>query len=312
MSYVVPTVIHHRAPIRGTQSFVHTMSSCWRRPSLTALEILWRWAFGIPTLLLLYTQLTKILAEHPVDTLALQRITLLDPQAAAATIQGVLSPLVGPVLHSAYWLVPLIALAWLFASAAGRTRVLLRADRTLHSRFAATVLLHLVRLLALVAILAAWYFALRADATFTVTNPIARGEEPSLVLYSALVIIATLAFFSAWAIVSWIFSAAPLLAMRERLSAGQSIQSALRLGPIRSKLVEINLVMGIVRIALIVLAMVLSACPLPFESVATPDFMARWYVVTAVLYLVASDFFHVVHLVAYLDLWSSFKPNPAS
>jgi hypothetical protein len=49
--------------------------------------------------------------------------------------------------------------------------------------------------------------------------------------------------------------------------------------------VEINLVMGIVKIALIVLAMVFSACPLPFESVATPEFMAWWYVgVTVVLF----------------------------
>ena len=40
--------------VRGTQSFVHTLSECWRRPSLTALEVVWRWAFGIPALLLLW------------------------------------------------------------------------------------------------------------------------------------------------------------------------------------------------------------------------------------------------------------------
>jgi hypothetical protein len=61
--------------------------------------------------------------------------------------------------------------------------------------------------------------------------------------------------------------------------------------------------MGIVKIALIVLAMVLSACPLPFESVATPEFMTWWYACVMVIYLIASDFFHVVHLVAYLELW---------
>jgi hypothetical protein len=51
--------------------------------------------------------------------------------------------------------------------------------------------------------------------------------------------------------------------------------------------------------------MVASACPLPFESVATPQFMACWYAGVTVLYLVASDFFHVVRLVAYLELWKS-------
>ena len=41
------------ARVRGTQSFVHTLSECWRRPSLTALEVLWRWAYGVPALLVL-------------------------------------------------------------------------------------------------------------------------------------------------------------------------------------------------------------------------------------------------------------------
>ena len=69
------------------------------------------------------------------------------------------------------------------------------------------------------------------------------------------------------------------------------------------QLAEINLVMGIVKIALIVLAMVFSATPLPFESVATTAFLLWWSLGVAVLYFVASDFFHVARLVAYLDLW---------
>ena len=39
--------------VRGTQSFVHTLSACWRRPSLTALEVLWRWAYGDPALVVI-------------------------------------------------------------------------------------------------------------------------------------------------------------------------------------------------------------------------------------------------------------------
>jgi hypothetical protein len=66
-------------------------------------------------------------------------------------------------------------------------------------------------------------------------------------------------------------------------------------------MVEINLVMGIVKLALIVLAMVFSATPLPFQSVATPEFMRWWYVAVAIWYFVASDFFHVARLVAYAD-----------
>jgi hypothetical protein len=94
--------------------------------------------------------------------------------------------------------------------------------------------------------------------------------------------------------------------MLRDLGARASLTAAFRLGPVRSKLVEINLVMGIVKIALIVLAMVFSACPLPFESVATPGFMLQWYGLVTVLYLIASDFFHVVRLVSYIELWKAY------
>ena len=67
--------------------------------------------------------------------------------------------------------------------------------------------------------------------------------------------------------------------------------------------------MGIVKIALIVLAMVFSATPLPFESVTTPEFLMVWWAGVTVLYLVASDFFHVAQLVGYLELWRAYEGN---
>jgi len=65
--------------VRGTQSFVHTLSECWRRPSLTALEVLWRWAYGVPALLVLLYEGMRILEETPVDLAALRNMTVLDP-----------------------------------------------------------------------------------------------------------------------------------------------------------------------------------------------------------------------------------------
>jgi hypothetical protein len=146
-----------------------------------------------------------------------------------------------------------------------------------------------------------------------VNGPIAAGQEPNLVAYCAIVIVETLGMFTLWAVASWGLSVAPLLAMLRDLGAAASLAAAFRLGPLRGKLVEINLVMGIVKIALIVLAMVFSACPLPFESVATPGFMLHWYAGVTVLYFVASDFFHVVRQISYLELWKAYEiATPAS
>jgi hypothetical protein len=87
--------------------------------------------------------------------------------------------------------------------------------------------------------------------------------------------------------------------------AGRSLASSFQLGPLKIKLIEINLVMGIVKIALIVLAMVFSASPLPFEKVASQEFLTWWWGGVTVLYFVGSDFFHVARLVAYLELWQA-------
>ncbi len=125
--------------------------------------------------------------------------------------------------------------------------------------------------------------------------------------YCALVIVATLGLFTLWAVVSWVLSVAPLLAMLRGLGVTESLAAAFRLGPLKGKLVEINLVMGIVKIALIVLAMVFSATPLPFETVTTPDFLVKWWIGVTVLYFVGSDFFHVARLVAYLQLWRAYE-----
>jgi hypothetical protein len=143
----------------------------------------------------------------------------------------------------------------------------------------------------------------------TILGPLSVGGEPNLVGYFALVIVATLGLFMLWAVVSWVLSVAPLLAMLRGFGVGESLAAAFRLGPLKGKLVEINLVMGIVKIALIVLAMVFSATPLPFENVTTPEFLMRWWIGVTVFYLVASDFFHVARLVAYLELWRAYEGN---
>jgi len=280
---------------------VHTLSECWRRPSLTALEIAWRWTLGVPTIALLVHEANRVLNQAPLDTASLDRMSLTDPLGATATLAKAVEALAPFALRIAVWLVPLLAAAWVIASSIGRTVVLRRADPRLHARPLTLLALQVPRMLGLAAVFAVWLLGLRAAARIAIGGPAVSGQEPNLVLFCAIVIVATLGLFTLWAVASWIFFVTPLLAMRRNLSAANSFAAASCLGPPRSQLIELNLVMGIVKIALIVLAMVFSACPLPFESVATPEFMRWWYAVTAVLYLIASDFFHIARLTGYLS-----------
>jgi hypothetical protein len=293
--------------VRGTQSFVHTLTACWKRPSLTALEVLWRWVYGIPALLVLRYEALKILRETPVDVAALRNMTVLDPMGSAATMAKAMMVLLPPVLRLAMWLAPLMVVVWVLVSSVGRTVVMRRVDGRLHTRLGTLIVLQAVRVMGLLGSFMVWFWCMERAADVTVTGPLASGGEPNLVGYFSLVIVGTLALFLLWAVVSWALSVAPLLAMLRGLGVGGSLAAAFRLGPLKSKLVEINLVMGIVKIALIVLAMVFSASPLPFESVATPEFLFFWWFLMTVLYFVASDFFHVARQVAYLQLWRAYE-----
>jgi hypothetical protein len=113
-----------------------------------------------------------------------------------------------------------------------------------------------------------------------------------------------------WAVCSWPFQLAPLLAMEENIGPLSALRSAISGGGVRSKLVEINLVMNIVKIAVLVLGMVFSASPLPFSSVETQTFLNCWWAGVIALYFAASDYFHVVHAVAYLSLWRELSRSP--
>jgi hypothetical protein len=288
------------------------MAACWRRPPLTTLEVAWRWALGVPALALIWHQASRVLSQTAVDVGALRQMSVLDPMAAATTLARTAGELLPPLLRVARWLGPLLVVAWVIVSSIARTVVLRHVDTRLHTRAGTLMVLQMLRMVALLGSFALWFACLQAAGRVAIYRPIAAGQEPNLVLYSALTIVATLGLFSLWAVASWALSVAPLMAMLRNLGAGASLQAALQLGPLRSKLVEINLVMGIVKIALLVLAMVLSACPLPFESVATPDFMLRWYAVVTVLYLIASDFFHVVRLVSYLELCKVYDASGLS
>jgi hypothetical protein len=298
--------------VRGTQSFVHVLSQGWKHPSWTVLEVLWRWLYGIPALLVLWYEATRILKAVPLDMRALKSMSILDAMGSAKTLTDAIVLLLPPVMQVLSWLGPVMVAVWVLISAVGRTVVLRRVDRRLHARVGTLIVLQAVRVVALLGSFAVWFVCMQWAARVTVAGPIAIGNEPNLVGYFAMVIVGTLALFSLWAIASWGLSVAPLLAMLRNIGVGRSFAAAFRLGPLKSKLMEINLVMGIVKIALIVLAMVLSACPLPFEAVATPEFMFWWWVGVSVIYFVASDFFHVARLVAYLELWRAYESDESS
>ncbi len=293
-------------PVRGTQSFIHILRGCWRRPSLLALEVLWRWLFGIPLIALIAWEGWHIYAITfgQLAGAGLDDVSIADPMRAAVVLSNVYAILAPPIFHLLLWLVPVVIVAWAAASGIGRSAVLRRYDRTLPRRWAALTILQLLRVVFLGGSVVFWFAAIQWAAGVTL-----QGDSPNIIGYFALIIALSLGIFTLWALLSWVFSIAPVLVLLENCGIASSLARSLRLGPLKGKLVEINLIMGIIKLALMVLAMVWSAMPLPFEAEVHGASLYAWWALGTILYCIASDFFQVARLAAFIQLWRAFQPE---
>jgi hypothetical protein len=290
--------------VRGTQSLLHICAFCWKRPTLLGWELLWRWGFGIPAAAILYHQGARIASSVALYPESLSNLSLSDPLGAGQQLTVAAAALAPSLGRAALWLGPLLVVAWAVASGLGRSAVLQRLDQALHPAPLTLILFQLLRMAALVAVCGGWYRAIGWAADATLSN-----SAPNLVAWSAWVICLTLGIFVLWALLSWIFFIAPLLAMLQGTGVLRSLAHSLRLGALTAKLVEVNLVLGIVRLALIVLALVFSAIPLPFEADMTGVALYAWWALVTLLYLVASDFFQVARLAAFVQFWRLDHPH---
>ena len=296
------------APLRGTQSLVGQMGWVFARPSLTALEIAWRWVFGVPLLMVCWVQYQRILIALPPQAAGLNALDPQNPWVAVVQLANAWTLYLPHAIAVLRWLLPVAALAWVVLSGLGRSLVLQRLNPNRASRLR-------LRLLPMIALQAVWLLALGATCwgwfcsiQWAAAAHISTGGEPDLIGYSIWVIFLSLGFFTLWALLSWALSIAPLLMVLEDRSALSSLGQSFKLGKtFSSKLAEINLVMGIVKLGLIVLAMVLSAAPLPFGDQLGPDALHGVWLLATVFYLVASDYFQVVRLKSFVEFWRMFR-----
>lgn len=291
-------------PLRGTQSLVGQMGWVFARPSLTAIEVAWRWFFGVPFAAVCWVEARRVLAALPPESAGLSSLDPQNPWVAAAQLSNACALYQPHVIAVLRWLLPAAALAWAIVSGLGRNLVLKRMVPSLGFRPVAMIVLQAAWLGFFALTFWGWFCSIEWVAATRITT----AAEPDLVGYSVGVIFLSLSFFTAWALASWAFSIAPLLMLLEKCSAPAALAQSFRLGKaMTAKLVEINLVMGIVNLALMVLAMVLSAAPLPFSDQLGAGTL-HWISAAAVLfYFVANDYFQVVRLKACVEFWKMFR-----
>jgi len=292
-------------PLRGTQSLVGQMGWIWNRPALVLIEVGWRWLFGVPLLLLCWYEAQRILGFMPAWSTGLSSVNWDNPWQAVAQLAAAWTLYQPHLLTVAWWLIPAAAAGWIIVSGLGRWMLLHRMEPGLAAGSPTPLItLQAVWLASVIAIMAGWQYGLNwlAATYLHVTG------EVDLIGYLIGIVILSLTTFVLWALISWVVSIAPLLVAMEGLSPRAALLRSLHLGkPFTSKLVEINLVMGIVRLALIVLATVFSAAPLPFGEQLGADSLHIVWIASTLFYLIASDYFEVVRLKSFIEFWRVYR-----
>lgn len=295
------------APARGTQLLVVHIGACLRRPGLVALEVLWKWSILLPfaavawRVVLLIRQMVETAGTAPAT------IDFSNPWIAATQISQTWRAYQTPMHDLLGWMLPVGALCWVLLSALGRAALLSRMEQGTRFRPLAMIPLQAAHLALLAAVLWGWFYSV----AWAAATHFPQTGEPDLIGYSAWVIFLSLGFFTLWALVSWPFAVAPVVMLQENCSPWAAIARSFRLGkPFTAKLVEIGLVMGIVRLALLVLAMVFSAAPLPFRDELGPETMQAVTLGAVAFYFLSSDLFQVVRLRSFLEFWRIFRSEP--
>lgn len=280
------------------------MGWVFAHPSLTLLEVAWRWAVGIQIIRIVVQNWIQIITVHPLEASGIASLDKQNPWVAAVQLSNVWHFYEEPVAAVLRWLVPVAVLAWAAVSGIGRNIVLRRMEPGLRLRPLAMMTLQAAWLIVLCAVFAAWFGCMR----WVTATHINAGGEPDLIGFAIWAIFLSLAFFTLWALISWALTMAPLLALLENRGVLSSLrQSFLLGGEFTGKLMEINLVMGIVKLALIVLAMVFSAAPLPFSDELGPEAMRIVWMGSVIFYLVANDYFQVVRLKGFVEFWRTYR-----
>jgi hypothetical protein len=275
-----------------------------KHPLVVAAEVGWRWLFGVPFLLLCRSRLQHVFAVLTPEDSGLSGIDPSNPWIAAGQLSRAVTKYDPLIAHELRWLVPIAAAAWIMISGLGRSLVYRLLQPGLRFRPLAMMALQTVWLILFGSICWGWF---RSVAWVAATH-FPANSEPDLIGFSVWLIFLSLGFFTLWALVGWMVSVAPVLMLMEGGSAVSALGKTTRLGKtFTSELFEIGMVMGIVNLALMVVAMVFSAAPLPFSDQLGGDALHVVWAGAAVFYLIAHNYFQLVRLRCFLRFWQIFR-----
>ncbi len=192
------------------------MRRLWRTPALLAMELLWRWSFGLGVLGLMIAAWGRVRPVLLLSDSELQAIHSPDPIARAASVVVILQPYAPLLLKVAAWVALGAAVLWVLAATAGRgilTRILVRqaaGERVLApdaTRWLSYFSLTAARVVMLLILVIGYLAGVLLASVLGVAN---RPMQTVLIVLLALGVAATV-----WILVNWVLTLAPLFVARD-------------------------------------------------------------------------------------------------
>ncbi len=267
-----------------------------KNPKLVLLEVAWRWSFGLLALLLLWWAIVSVLHRVTIsdaDWAALRSLNLHDTPQTLAKIVVLFWE---DFLLMLAALLSALALAWMITATWGRAATLYILTKRNNTRAVAG--LTLLRILLFLATLLATVFAVEGAAW--VSTPAADAAEPNWMLYLLMVLIALPLIMTAWGILNWVLSLAPLFAVREQKGAFTSLAAAFRSLRCNRKVYwSVSGVYGLYRGAALV---TLTVTGLVLLALSQSKIVLGLLLALLLLYFAFADLLYVARLAAYLQI----------
>jgi hypothetical protein len=276
-------------------------------PALLAMELLWRWSFGLALLALLfmaYAHLRQAVFLSDADEMALNGQ---DPFAVASAAAGLITQALPLMLRTLAQVSSIAAVLWIAAATLGRgiiTRLIVSGFASGYSltiahdapRWTSFAILKFARVLMLL-ILAIGYFG----GTFMAA--LVNGREQNM-LTSALIVFASLAVASVvWSYVNWVLSLAPIFVVRDGLAPLDSVVAAIAfLRRNHSRLTAIALWNSTLRGVAATVITAAGVFSVVLRVALPPWAVTALLVLETLAYLVVSDIFLLARLGAYASV----------
>lgn len=270
-----------------------------RTPSLILCEIAWRWTFGIALWAVLAYIALSSLGQVRISDTEIKLMRALDPRISSYVLLRVMNAIVPVVVQVFVYTLPALVVLWIAAATVGRAATLkaLLGERCGKVRWSALAGVNLLRVVVLFAAVLAFV------GSSILIGRMFRGEPQLLGAAILMSMGVDLLILSAWSLLNWFLSLAPIFVMRDGAGTFGALAASLdlfreRSGPYMGAAVGL----GLVRLVLITVVSVLSVIPLGMIGNSPMFAVIVAGITLALIYYALTDAIQIWRIAAYVSL----------